>query len=58
MLLFDAIGGTGKSMLTWHWFDTRASVRRDWAGRFWYSFYETGASMADCCRQALAYINR
>ena len=57
ILLFDAIGGSGKSMLTWHWLNSRATLRRqDWAGRFWYSFYETGASMADFCRQALAYV--
>ncbi len=56
MLLFDAIGGSGKSMLTWHWFATRAPALRPWAGRFWYSFYEGGASMTDCCRQAVAYI--
>jgi len=58
VLLFDAIGGCGKSMLTWHWFEQRAPTRRAWAGRFWYSFYESGASMADCCRHALAYIDQ
>lgn len=57
VLLYEAIGGTGKSMLTWEW-TTRHSteVRGDWAGRFWYSFYEKGAIMADFCRRALAYI--
>lgn len=58
LMLFDAIGGSGKSMLTWHWFEQQAPVRREWAGRFWYSFYEPGAGMADCCRHALAYITR
>ncbi|MBS1830833.1 MAG: DUF4062 domain-containing protein [Acidobacteria bacterium] len=57
VLLFDAIGGTGKSMLTWEWARKHApKVRSDWAGRFWYSFYERGAVMADFCRQALAYM--
>lgn len=57
ILLFDAIGGTGKSMLTWEWVTKHAAnVRSDWAGRFWYSFYEKGATMADFCRRALAYI--
>jgi hypothetical protein len=57
VLLFDAIGGNGKSMLTWEWTTRHASkVRTDWAGRFWYSFYERGAIMADFCRRALAYI--
>ena len=57
VLLFEAIGGTGKSMLTWEWVTKHATdVRKDWAGRFWYSFYEKGAIMADFCRRALAYI--
>jgi tetratricopeptide (TPR) repeat protein len=57
VLLFEAIGGAGKSMLTWEWTKNRAtSVRSDWAGRFWYSFYERGAVMADFCRRALAYM--
>jgi hypothetical protein len=59
VLLFDAIGGSGKSMLTWEWITKHATqVRGDWAGRFWYSFYERGAIMADFCRRALAYITR
>ncbi|HET9767314.1 MAG TPA: DUF4062 domain-containing protein [Thermoanaerobaculia bacterium] len=58
ILLFEAIGGTGKSILTWEW-TTRhsANVRGDWAGRFWYSFYDRGAVMADFCRRALAYMS-
>ena len=57
MLLFEAIGGTGKSMLTWEWTLKRANAARaDWAGTFWYSFYEKGAVMADFCRRALAYM--
>jgi hypothetical protein len=59
VLLFDAIGGSGKSMLTWEWTTKYATeVRGDWAGRFWYSFYERGGIMADFCRRALAYITR
>jgi hypothetical protein len=59
VLLFDAIGGSGKSMLTWEWTTKHATeVRADWAGRFWYSFYERGAIMADFCQRALAYITR
>jgi hypothetical protein len=56
VLLFDAIGGSGKSMLTWHWVTEHAADRNDWAGRIWYSFYERGAVMADFCRCALAYM--
>jgi hypothetical protein len=59
VILFDAIGGSGKSMLTWEWTTKHATqVRADWAGRFWYSFYERGGIMADFCRRALAYITR
>lgn len=57
ILMFDAIGGTGKSMLTWEWTTKHATrVREDWAGRFWYSFYERGAIMSDFCQRALAYV--
>ena len=57
VLLFEAIGGTGKSMLTWEWTTRHANgARGDWAGLFWYSFYEKGAVMADFCRRALAYM--
>ncbi len=57
LLLFEAIGGNGKSMLTWEWTTNHATkVRTDWAGRFWYSFYEKGAIMADFCQRALAYM--
>lgn len=57
LLLFEAIGGNGKSMLTWTWITEHAPVlRNDWAGRFWYSFYERGAVMSDFCRHALSYM--
>jgi hypothetical protein len=57
ILLFEAIGGTGKSMLTWEW-TTKYSTTVRWAGRFWYSFYEKGAVMADFCQRALAYMTQ
>jgi hypothetical protein len=62
LLLFEAIGGNGKSMLTWEWVTNpkHALAARSgddpWAGRLWYSFYEKGAVMADFCRRALAYM--
>jgi hypothetical protein len=56
LLLFEAIGGNGKSMLTWEWTTKHATKVRPWAGRFWYSFYEQGAEMSDFCRRALAYM--
>jgi tetratricopeptide (TPR) repeat protein len=56
VLFYEAIGGTGKSMLTWEWTVNHAGARTDWAGRFWYSFYEKGADMTDFCRRALTYM--
>lgn len=57
VVLFEAIGGNGKSMLTWEWATNHAPVvRSDWAGRFWYSFYEKGAVMHQFCQHALAYM--
>ena len=57
MLLFEAIGGSGKSMVTWTWLNDHAlKARDDWAGRFWFSFYEGGATMKKFCQEALAYM--
>ncbi len=57
LLLFEAIGGMGKSMLTWQWAKQHArQTRPDLAGVFWYSFYERGGDMTDFARHALAYI--
>lgn len=59
ILLFEAIGGIGKSMITWEWVNKWATtVREDWTGRFWYSFYERGADMSDFCRRAMAYVTQ
>lgn len=56
LLLCEAIGGNGKSKLAWEWTQKHATqVRKDLAGRFWYSFSESGTSMEDFCRHALAY---
>lgn len=57
VLLFEAIGGSGKSILTWNWLVNRSvEARADWAGRFWYSFYERGAETRDFLIQALSYM--
>ena len=59
MLLFEAIGGMGKSMVTWEWVTKHAANdRTDWAGILWYSFYERGAEMKDFCVTALSYMTR
>ena len=56
MLLFEAIGGSGKSILAWKWLTQDAlDAREDWAGRFWYSFYERGAQTKDFLVRALTY---
>ena len=57
VLLFEAIGGMGKSTVTWEWVTNHAATdRADWAGRLWYSFYERGADMRDFKVTALAYM--
>jgi len=55
ILLFHAVGGSGKSMLAWEWVTKHAPATRDWAGIFWYSFYEEGATPTEFLRHALAY---
>jgi tetratricopeptide (TPR) repeat protein len=57
MLVVEAIGGVGKSALTWEWARERAKkVIPDLAGILWWSFYEGGASTASFVREALAYV--
>ena len=54
VLIFEAIGGMGKSMVTWEWVTKHATEDRlGWAGVLWYSFYERGADMRDFCVTAL-----
>ncbi len=55
MLVLEAIGGMGKSALTWRWVQDRAV---EFEGVFWYSFYEGGAEMGAFVRHALAYVTR
>lgn len=52
MFVLEAIGGMGKSALTWKWMQDRVTR---FEGVFWYSFYEGGADMLDCLRHAHAY---
>jgi hypothetical protein len=57
VFLFEAMGGMGKSMLTWEWVTKHAQkASNEWVGIFWYSFYEQGANFNDFCLYALAYI--
>lgn len=54
-----AIGGQGKSALTWHWFQNVAEQEmKPLAGRMWWSFYESDASFENFIIRALAYVKR
>lgn len=54
-----AIGGMGKSALTWKWFnDTAVQVIPSLAGRMWWSFYESDARFENFVARALAYVSR
>ena len=52
-----AIGGMGKSALTWKWFNDIAPLEmRPLAGRLWWSFYESDATFENFVTRALAYV--
>jgi tetratricopeptide (TPR) repeat protein len=54
-----AIGGLGKSALTWKWFnDIAPQEMKPLAGRIWWSFYESDASFENFVTRALAYVTR
>jgi tetratricopeptide (TPR) repeat protein len=54
-----AIGGMGKSALTWTWFnDIAPQEMTPLAGRMWWSFYESDASFENFIIRALAYVTR
>jgi tetratricopeptide (TPR) repeat protein len=51
-----AIGGMGKSALTWKWFeDISPNELPNLAGRMWWSFYESDAHWENFIIRALAY---
>jgi len=54
MMVVEAIGGMGKSALTWEWVNKKAQSD-NYDGRFWYSFYEGGTNMQSFLRDAVAY---
>ena len=57
MMIYEAIGGAGKSALTWQWLHEREhTVIPGVKGIFWYSFYEGGADMSSFAAYALAYV--
>ncbi|MCB0586784.1 MAG: DUF4062 domain-containing protein, partial [Phaeodactylibacter sp.] len=54
-----AIGGMGKSALTWKWFnDIAPQEMNPLAGRLWWSFYESDARFENFIIRALAYVSR
>ncbi len=54
-----AIGGLGKSALTWKWFnDIAPQEMHPLAGRMWWSFYESDATFENFVTRALAYVSR
>jgi tetratricopeptide (TPR) repeat protein len=53
-----AIGGMGKSALTWKWFnDIAPNELPRLAGRMWWSFYESDAHWENFIIRALAYVS-
>lgn len=52
-----AIGGMGKSALTWTWFNDIAPQEAQWAGRVWWSFYESDATFENFVTRTLAYVS-
>jgi tetratricopeptide (TPR) repeat protein len=54
---FVAIGGMGKSALTWKWFNQIAPNEiKPLAGRLWWSFYESDANFENFLIRALCYV--
>ncbi len=57
ILSIIAIGGMGKSALTWKWFTEIAPQEMNpLAGRMWWSFYESDATFENFVTRALAYV--
>jgi tetratricopeptide (TPR) repeat protein len=57
ILIFVAIGGIGKSAVTWKWFNEIAQHEmRPLAGRVWWSFYESDARFDNFVIRTLAYV--
>lgn len=54
-----AVGGLGKSALTWKWFnDIAPQEMSPLSGRLWWSFYESGATFENFVTRAFAYVTR
>ena len=55
LFVLRALGGFGKSALTWHWLTEKVSSQQ-WPQVVWWSFYETSASFENFLRVTLAYV--
>jgi hypothetical protein len=58
VMVVEAIGGMGKSALTWEWVLQHARQVAPLEGVFWWSFYEGGATMDGFITHALAYLSQ
>lgn len=59
VLSIVALGGLGKSALTWRWFNEIAAQEMSpFAGRMWWSFYESDATFENFVTRALAYVTK
>jgi hypothetical protein len=57
LLALVAIGGMGKSALTWYWWNEIAPEEmKPLAGRMWWGFYESDARLENFTARALAYL--
>jgi len=55
---FVAIGGMGKSAVTWKWFqDIAPQEVKPLAGRLWWSFYESDSGFENFLNRALCYVS-
>ncbi|MEM9092024.1 MAG: TIR domain-containing protein [Cyanobacteria bacterium P01_F01_bin.53] len=55
LFVLKALGGFGKSALTWHWL-THDVSERDWPAVVWWSFYEAQAGFDNFLRVTLKYL--
>jgi tetratricopeptide (TPR) repeat protein len=56
LLVLRALGGFGKSALTWHWL-THDVDAKQWPRVVWWSFYEGDASFDHFVEEAVAYLS-
>jgi tetratricopeptide (TPR) repeat protein len=57
IMVITALGGMGKSALTWKWFSELSTDDSNrFAGRIWWSFYESDATYENFTARVLAYV--